>query len=61
LETEMWHDITMGSKDHQKREVRKPKKKEAKLLSPTKSTAPREDYNKAAFRAVQETFRKSES
>ena len=51
----------MGSKDHQKREIRKPKKKEPKLLSPAKSAPPREDYNKAAFRAVQETFRKAES
>ena len=51
----------MGSKDHRKREIKKPKKQTPQLPSQSKRGAPREDFNQAAFRPVQETIRRSES
>jgi len=49
----------MGNKDRRGREAKKPKKE--KPSAPKIKNATREDFNQAAFRAVQETIRRSES
>jgi hypothetical protein len=50
----------MGNKDRAKREIKKPKKKPPQMPIPAKRTL-REDFNKAAFRGVQETIPRSDS
>jgi hypothetical protein len=49
----------MGNKDRRSREVKKPKKKTVALAKAPR--AAREDFNQAAFKAVQETIRRNES
>jgi len=47
----------MGNKDHRTRETKKPKKKKEAAAKPVSTR--REDFNQSAFRAVQETFKRS--
>jgi len=51
--------MAMGSKDHRSREAKKPPKKKTPAAVIKKAT--REDFSQAAFKAVQETIRCSES
>ena len=61
--SETLNNLLVGKKliEGEKVTVWKPKKKAPPTPGPAKRGAPREDFNQAASRAVQETFRRSES